>query len=126
MTIDLVSWFNHFPLSPKVGSLFTVRATRRGAAAQYLRTAKLPMGWVPSPAIAQRTCRVMLAAAGLLWGQDCVCWIDNILITAHNPAELEEKLARFAVICDDLRVAYRIEDKGQVLQHYRVPPSEND
>lgn len=75
------------------------------------------MGWVPSPAIGQRTCRVILEAAGLKWGLDAVCWIDNILLTAESLAELDIKLSRFNQVCQDLRVTYRIEDKGQVLDY---------
>jgi hypothetical protein len=77
----------------------------------------MPMGWVPSPAIAQRSVRVMLAAAGLQWGQDACCWIDNILVTAATAEELESKLARFLQVMDDLRVTYRIEEKGEVLDY---------
>lgn len=90
---------------------------RQGHAAQYLETRKMPMGWVPSPAIAQRTVRVMLAAAGLQWGQDAVCWIDNILVTATTAEELEKKLARFLQVAKALNVTFRTEAKGQVLDY---------
>ena len=104
-TVDAVSYFYQFEVCPEIRKYFGLAFNRRRGRAFLRRFARMPMGWLNSPCIGQRTSLALLrelkarcAKIGITDYFSTV-WLDNFIFAGNNLAELEIICRIFLEVC---------------------------
>ena len=102
LTVDGVSYFYQFGISPEVGTMFATNLS--GTRGNFVPVAltRMPMGWSYAPYTAQ------LASATLLKGKDGrilgLAWIDNFIFAGKTSEEVSANFLEFRDRCDSCNI----------------------
>ena len=113
---DARSWFYQFPVHKEIQRYFEVRLG--GERKTFVKTflTVMCMGWSHSPAIANRSARVLLPP------EHGIVWIDNFIAVGDSLPEAQARYADFISRCEKVGAALNFDDTqhGVPLQDFTV------
>ena len=101
---DARSCFYQFPVEEEIQRYFGIRFGDKRDEFVPAFLSVMCMGWSHSPAIANRSARVLLPP------RDGIVWIDNFVVTAETLDEVQAKYRVFCERCDYVNATLNLDD----------------